>query len=428
MPATLVRARLLVFLTGVLTLAAAKPAAAGGLTLMWDPSSDPSVAGYVVYVGTQSGAYQNTYDVGSATGFSFTSGTPGQRYYFAVASYAAGPVIGLRSAEVSAVLNAPPLLTNPGNQTTTVNQVVTLQLTGSDPEGAAVTYGAVGLPQGLQLNATTGFISGSPSTAGSFVVTASVTDGVLSSAKTFTWTVLQATSSSTAPVTSSPTPSTSSPAPSTSSPTPTSAPSINSAPTLNNPGPQTSTLGRSVTVQLTGGDPDGTSIRFGASGLPPGLRVETGNGQIYGAPLAAGTYLVTATVTDGALSDAETFTWTIMQSGFDTVAPTVTITLPTSAATYTTDQAFVTVGGTATDDGGVAEVTWATDRGLAGSASGAENWIAGIPLLPGSNLITIRARDASGNVAARAVVVKVQTSAVSKPAIVQRGRRTGNTD
>jgi len=41
----------------LLTLAASRVAAADTITLMWDANPDPSVSGYIVYVGTQPGTY-----------------------------------------------------------------------------------------------------------------------------------------------------------------------------------------------------------------------------------------------------------------------------------------------------------------------------------------------------------------------------------
>jgi hypothetical protein len=145
-----------------------------------------------VHVGTQSGNYSQTFDVGSATSFSFPNATAGQRYYFAVASYFPGPVVGPLSQEVSGSTNGAPVLTNPGSQIGTVGSPVTLQLKGSDPQGQPVSYGASSLPPGLSIAAATGFISGTPSAAGTYLVTASVTDGVLSDAETFSWTISQA--------------------------------------------------------------------------------------------------------------------------------------------------------------------------------------------------------------------------------------------
>lgn len=93
-------ALLTVLLTGV------TPAHGGTLTVAWDPSPDPAVMGYRVYVGTASGAYTEIYDVGNVTRFSY-NGAEGTTYYFAVAAYAPGPVVGPRSTEVSASAGGP---------------------------------------------------------------------------------------------------------------------------------------------------------------------------------------------------------------------------------------------------------------------------------------------------------------------------------
>ena len=271
----------------------ARSAAADTLTLMWDPSPDSNVAGYLVYVGSQSGSYSATYDVGNTTSFGYPNASPGQTYYFSVAAYFAGPVIGTRSTEVSGTSNGTPVLVNPGTQSSVVGMSVSLQLVGSDPAGQPVSYG--------------------------------------------------------------------------------------------------------VTT------------------LPPGLSIAPATGRISGTPAAAGAYLVTAVVSDGTLSDAETFTWNVSNplaaapgggGGGDSSAPVITITMPTTRNSYATSESFVTFGGTATDNGSVTEVTWSSDRGASGRATGTEAWIAGVPIQRGQNTITISARDAAGNVSTKAVVVK----------------------
>src|SRR6185503_7297422 len=161
----------------LLTLAASRVAAADTITVMWDATSDPSVAGYIVYV-TQPGTSTQNFNVGSATSYSFTTAVPGQLYCFAVSSYAAGPLEGPKSAEVCGYSDQRPTLTNPGAQSSTAGQSDSLQLVGSDPDGLAVTYSATGLPPGLTLGSSTGFISGTPTTAGNYSVTATVTDTV----------------------------------------------------------------------------------------------------------------------------------------------------------------------------------------------------------------------------------------------------------
>ncbi|RZS43669.1 aminopeptidase S [Herbihabitans rhizosphaerae] len=81
-------------------------------------------------------------------------------------------------------------VTNPGNQTGTVGTPVNLQLSAS---GGATpyTWSATGMPTGLTMSAS-GAISGTPSTAGTFNVTATATDNsspVKSGSTQFSWTI-----------------------------------------------------------------------------------------------------------------------------------------------------------------------------------------------------------------------------------------------
>ncbi|MEU1530918.1 putative Ig domain-containing protein [Streptomyces fagopyri] len=81
-------------------------------------------------------------------------------------------------------------VTAPGNQSTTTGGSVSLQISASDSAGATLTYSASGLPTGLSINSSTGLISGTASTAGTYSTTVTATDstGATGSAS-FTWTV-----------------------------------------------------------------------------------------------------------------------------------------------------------------------------------------------------------------------------------------------
>ena len=287
------RSRWITYSLAFLLTVTARSAAADTLTLMWDPSPDSNVAGYLVYVGTQSGSLEATYDVGNTTSFGYPNASPGQTYYFSVAAYFPGPVVGARSSEVSGTSNGSPVLINPGTQSSVVGNSVSLQLNGSDPAGQPVSYGVTTLPPGLSITPATGRISGTPSTPGAYLVTAVVSDGILSDSETFTWNV--------------------------------AAPSA----------------------------------------IPP----------------AGG------------------------ESG-DSTAPVITITMPTTRSNYATSASSVTFGGTAIDNISVTDVTWSSDRGHRGRATGTESWIAGVPIQRGQNTITINARDQAGNVSTKVVVVK----------------------
>ncbi len=88
----------------------------------------------------------------------------------------------------------------------------------------------------------------------------------------------------------------------------------------------------------------------------------------------------------------------------DTTAPSLIIQTPGSSAVAATSGALIATG-VASDNVAVTEVTWQTSTGGAGTAQGTANWRATIPLMVGVNTVTIRARDAAGNVGTRSMVV-----------------------
>jgi len=89
----------------------------------------------------------------------------------------------------------------------------------------------------------------------------------------------------------------------------------------------------------------------------------------------------------------------------DTLKPLVAIQSPTIAPSYWTS-AFIDLAGTASDDIGVAGVTWTNDRGGSGTATGTTDWsVLGVPLQFGSNVITVTAHDAVGKTGSATLTV-----------------------
>ncbi|GAA0388019.1 M4 family metallopeptidase [Streptomyces luteireticuli] len=115
--------------------------------------------------------------------------------------WAAGELFGVGSETYNNVANAWAAInvgsrastgvsvTSPGDQTSVVNQAVSLQVKASGTTGS-LTWSASGLPAGLTINSSTGLISGTPTTTGTSNVTVTVKDGSGKTASaSFKWTV-----------------------------------------------------------------------------------------------------------------------------------------------------------------------------------------------------------------------------------------------
>jgi fibronectin type III domain protein len=82
-------------------LAATTSQAAQSVTLAWNPSSGPNLAGYRVHEGTFSGVYIRTIDVGNRTTATISNLTAGFTYYFVVSAYNTAGVESAPSNEVA---------------------------------------------------------------------------------------------------------------------------------------------------------------------------------------------------------------------------------------------------------------------------------------------------------------------------------------
>jgi hypothetical protein len=95
-------------LSGILFLAAGSSQAAQSVTLAWNPSSGPNVAGYRVHEGTSTGTYTQTISVGNATTATISNLTAGRTYYFAVSAYSSAGVESAYSNQISFTATATP--------------------------------------------------------------------------------------------------------------------------------------------------------------------------------------------------------------------------------------------------------------------------------------------------------------------------------
>jgi len=70
-------------------------------TLTWNPVTSTNLAGYKVYMGTASGVYGTSINVGNVTSYMVSNLTLGNTYYFVVTDYNTSDVESLPSNEVS---------------------------------------------------------------------------------------------------------------------------------------------------------------------------------------------------------------------------------------------------------------------------------------------------------------------------------------
>ena len=137
--------------------------------------------------------------------------------------------------------NGPPVIGDPGSQTNSEGDAVSLAIVASDPDSNSLTFTAIGLPAGLTINPTTGIISGmvdfsaggsydddgNPIPARAYSVTVTAFDGLGSTSRSFDWTVIN----------------------------------VNGAPVAQ---PVSATTGEDTTVQITlaASDPDGEALAY----------------------------------------------------------------------------------------------------------------------------------------------------------------------
>ncbi len=117
--------------------------------------------------------------------------TPGYYMLFVFDGAGVPSVAHMMRMNVAPTLDASqtPVLERPADRKQVVGATVSLALVASDPNGDALTYSATGLPLGLSMDASTGHVTGSPTSLGSHDVVVSVSDGANARNASFVWTV-----------------------------------------------------------------------------------------------------------------------------------------------------------------------------------------------------------------------------------------------
>lgn len=254
----------------------------------------------------------------------------------------------------------PPALTSPGDQVSRTGTALTLPLaaTGGFPPLA---WSATGLPAGLILNATTGIVTGTPTTVSSQVTTITVTDRgkpAATATTEFTWRVLS-------PV------------------------------ALYTVAEQTATIGTPVNYPLAAKD----GLRpysWAASGLPDGTSINPSTGAVTGTISRGTRYITTITVTDAAGGVA---TMDVVVRVNQRVGTDIRVTTPDPAGPNRTSRAGQAITNLAAAAAGTGGYTWTAGGLPPGLTMSTAGVISGTPTTVGSYKVTLIVRGNTGTTA-----------------------------
>ena len=302
-----------------------------------------------------SGSLPTGLSLNSTTGI--ISGTPSAagNYIFTIkASNTSGSTLRSFTISVMSSSGFEPTIETPSLPDAKVGEAYSEGLSAFGTSYADWSISSGSLPAGLTLDATTGVISGTPTSAGSYTFTAKATNTYGSATKSYTIKVAGSGSTGVKPT-------------------------ITTTSLTNGQANQS----YSFTPTATGTSP----ITWSASGLPSGLSVNSSTGVISGIPTTAGTYSITLTATNAYGSDSKTLTLTVSAAG---VKPSI------STTSLTDGQANLSYSFTLAATG-TSPITWSVSGLPSGlSVNSSTGVISGTPRTAGTYRPSITARNAYG--------------------------------
>jgi hypothetical protein len=268
---------------------------------------------------------------------------PGSVQRFLLAFIAAAGFMPLANAAI----NKPPVISGTPSTTATVGQAYSFTPSARDPEGGYVSFGIRNQPSWATFSRTTGKLSGTPKSTGTFSrIEIYAWDGVNAKAlPRFSITVKSSGS--------------------------------NRAPTISGSPATSVTAGSSYSFKPTASDPDGNSLGFTITNRPAWASFNTSTGQLSGSPTSShvGTYSnIVIKVSDGkATASLPAFSIQVKSSGSSNTAPRISGT-PTTSIKAGSAYSFTPSASDANGDSLTFTITnkpsWATFSASTGRLSG----------------------------------------------------------
>ena len=307
-------------------------------TASFEYSTSPTLGGAAITSGTNIGAGSSDILVSTpVTGLS-----PGQTYYFQVQ---ASNLNGERYGSVVSLTTLPsaPVITSGTSVIGFNGSPFTYQITASN---SPASFNASGLPTGLSVNTSTGLISGTVNTTGTFSANLSAINTGGTGTATLAITILN--------------------------------PPI---PVISSALKATGTNGYAFNYQITASN---NPTSFGAAGLPTGLSVNTSTGLISGTPTVTGTFATTISAANAGGMGSSKLTLTILPT-----PPAITSALTVSGTNGLAFNYQITASNNPTSFNATGLPT-----GLVVNKS--TGFISGTPTVSGTFAVTISATNAGG--------------------------------
>ena len=189
--------------------------------------------------------------------------------------------------------NRAPVLDAIGDRSVKEGVELSFPVRGTDPDGSVLTFTVSTLPEGAGFDTVSHTFSWTPSytQSGTYPVTFTVSDGVLTDSETIAITVVD----------------------------------VNRPPEMGAIGSKAVNEGKQLSFTIKATDPDGNILTYSAENLPEGATLGAESGSFTWTPsyTQAGSYSVMFKVSDGSLIDTETITITVKNSnlppGLDTI-------------------------------------------------------------------------------------------------------------
>jgi uncharacterized protein (TIGR03437 family) len=295
---------------------------------------------------------------------------------------------------------AAPVISSATSATGTVGMALYYQITATN---SPTSYGATGLPSGLSANPATGLISGTPTASGTSSATLSATNSGGTGTATLTLTIA---------------------APATGSTPPASGTVV--APVISSAMSASGAVGAAFSYQITASN---SPTSYGAAGLPAGLSVNPGTGQISGTPTASGTSNLTLSATNSGGTGHATLTLIIAAAAPATgstppasgtvVAPVISSSTSASGTVGTAFSYQITATNSPTSYGAAG-----LPAGL--SVSPSTGLISGTPTASGTSSVTLTVTNTGGTgTTTLTLTIAAASVAVGAPVITSATSTSG---